>query len=91
MGVEVHANIIDNLLHYGEPARTFLTRGLREEGTDLGLILLFGLGLGYCCHRLRPLYATLLTLGTLTAFAALAPGNGLLLRETLKVRPDQTC
>jgi adenylate cyclase len=70
MGVEVHANIIDNLLHYGEPARTFLTRGLREEGTDLGLILLFGLGLGYWCHRLRPLYATLLTLGTLTAFAA---------------------
>ncbi len=70
MGVEVHANIIDNLLHYGEPSRTFLTRGLREEGTDLGLILLFGLGLGYFCHRLRPLYATLLTLVTLTAFTA---------------------
>jgi adenylate cyclase len=70
MGVEVHANIIDNLLHYGEPARTFLARGLREEGTDLGLILLFGLGLGYWCHRLRPLYATLLTIGTLTAFTS---------------------
>jgi len=70
MGVEVHANIIDNLLHYGEPARTFLTRGLREEGTDLALILLFGLGLGYFCHRLRPLYATLLTLVTLTVFTS---------------------
>ena len=70
MGVEVHANIIDDLLHYDEPARTFLVRGIREEGTDLGFILLFGLGLGYWCHRLRPLYATLLTLGTLTGFTA---------------------
>ena len=68
MGVEVHANIIDNLLHYGEPARTFLTRGLREEGTDLGFILLFGLGLGYWCHRVRPLYATLIAALALAGF-----------------------
>ena len=70
MGVEVHANIIDNLLHYGEPATTFLVRGIREEGIDLGFILLFGLGLGYWCHRLRPLYATLIALATLVAFTA---------------------
>jgi adenylate cyclase len=68
MGVEVHANIIDNLLHYGEPARTFLTRGIREEGIDLGFILLFGLGVGYLCHRLRPLYATITVVITLMAF-----------------------
>ena len=30
MGVEVHANIIDNLLHSAEPHRTFLVRGARE-------------------------------------------------------------
>ena len=35
MGVEVHANIIDNLLHSGEPGRTFLTRGIREELIDV--------------------------------------------------------
>jgi adenylate cyclase len=70
MGVEVHANIIDNLLHYGEPARTFLTRGLREEGVDLGFILLFGLGIGFLCHHLRPLYATLSVVLTLAAFTA---------------------
>ncbi len=68
MGVEVHANIIDNLLHYGEPSRTFLTRGIREEGIDLGFILLFGLVLGYLCHRLRPLYATLTVVITLAGF-----------------------
>lgn len=68
MGVEVHANIIDNLLHYGEPARTFLTRGIREEGIDLGFILFFGLGIGYLCHRLRPLYATLTVVIALAAF-----------------------
>ena len=70
MGVEVHANIIDNLLHYGEPARTFLTRGIREEGIDLGFILFFGLGIGYLCHRLRPLYATLTVVIALAAFTA---------------------
>jgi len=31
MGVEVHANIIDNLLHSKEKGRTFLTRGFNEE------------------------------------------------------------
>ena len=41
MGVEVHANIIDNLLHSEEKGRSFLTRGFREEITDLGFILLF--------------------------------------------------
>jgi adenylate cyclase len=72
MGVEVHANIIDNLLHYGEPARTFLIRGIREEGIDLGFILFFGLGIGYLCHRLRPLYATLTVVLTLSGFTAFA-------------------
>ena len=46
MGVEVHANILDNLLHSAEPHRTFLVRTSREELADIGFIILFGLGLG---------------------------------------------
>ena len=40
-GVEVHANLIDNILN-GQ----FLTRGTKEGITDLAFILLFGLPLG---------------------------------------------
>ena len=42
MGVEVHANILDNLLHSSEPHRTFLVRGFREEMVDMAFIILFG-------------------------------------------------
>jgi len=59
MGVEIHANILDNLLHVDEPARSFLRRGNREEMADLGVILLFGLGLGWWFGRTRPALATL--------------------------------
>jgi adenylate cyclase len=59
MGVEVHANILDNLLHSGEKGRGFLTRGAREEMTDIGFIFLFGIGLAWWFGRVRPLYSTL--------------------------------
>jgi adenylate cyclase len=59
MGVEIHANIIDNLLHVDEPGRSFLRRGNREEMTDLVVLLLFGLGLGWWFGRTRPALATL--------------------------------
>ncbi len=58
MGVEIHANIIDNLLHVDEPDRTFLTRSNREEMLDLAAILLFGLVLGVWFGRTRPVLAT---------------------------------
>jgi len=58
MGVEVHANVIDNLLHSNEPHRTFLIRGFREELVDIGFIILFGAGLGLWFGRCRPLVAT---------------------------------
>ena len=58
MGVEVHANILDNLLHSNEPHRTFLVRGFREEMVDIGFIVLFGAGLGVWFGRCRPLVAT---------------------------------
>jgi adenylate cyclase len=68
MGVEIHANILDNLLHSAEPARTFLIRGFNEEIVDIALIIFFGIGLGLWCGRTRPLTATLTTLLALTAF-----------------------
>ena len=69
MGVEIHANIIDNLLHSAEPHRTFLVRGFREEMVDLGFIILFGGVLGVWLGRSRPASATAVTLIVLALFA----------------------
>ncbi len=69
MGVEVHANIIDNLLHSDEKGRSFLTRGLNEEMIDIGFILLFGLVFGFWFSRIKPLYSTISLFLTLGAFA----------------------
>ena len=68
MGVEIHANVLDNLLHSGEPGRTFLIRGFSEEIVDIALIVFFGIGLGLWCGRTRPLTATLTTLAALAVF-----------------------
>jgi len=68
MGVEVHANIIDNLLHSGEQGRSFLTRGAREEMIDVAFILVFGLGLGLWFGRVPPLYSTISVLLALGSF-----------------------
>ncbi len=68
MGVEVHANIIDNVLHSGEKGRGFLQRGLNEEMIDVGVILIFGIGFGLLFGRVQPLYSTLLLLAGLAAF-----------------------
>ena len=69
MGVEVHANIIDNLLHSGETGRSFLTRGFREEATDAGFILLFGAVFGFWFSRVKPLYSTLSLVVVLAVFS----------------------
>ncbi len=68
MGVEVHANILDNLFHSAEPQRTFLIRGFHEEIVDIAFIIFFGLGLGLWFGRSRPLIATLMALVVLGAF-----------------------
>jgi adenylate cyclase len=70
MGVEVHANIIDNLLHSEVPGRTFLKRGYNEEMVDLGFILLFGLLFGFWFSRVTPLYSTISVVLALAGFAA---------------------
>lgn len=69
MGVEVHANIIDNVLHSGEKGRGFLQRGLDEEMIDVGIILIFGIAFGLLFGRVQPFYSTLSLLLTLAAFA----------------------
>jgi adenylate cyclase len=70
MGVEVHANILDNLLHSAEPRRTFLIRGVNEEIVDIAFIVFFALGLGLWFGHSRPLVATLTALAALGAFLA---------------------
>lgn len=74
MGVEIHANIVDNLLHNGERGRGFLTRGYNEEMIDLGFLLAFGLGMGVLFGRIKPLYSTLSLLLALAGFGTAVYG-----------------
>ena len=48
-GVEVHANVIDNMLH-----DNFLVRGAKQELLDISLILFFGLPLGIWMALVTP-------------------------------------
>ena len=48
-GLEVHANVIDNMLNNG-----FLIRGVNQELIDLGFILLFGVPLGMALAMVSP-------------------------------------
>jgi len=68
MGVEIHANVIDNLLHNDEAGRGFLSRGFKEEMIDIFFILLFGVGMGFAFSRLKPLYSTFSVVVTLVLF-----------------------
>ncbi|HTT17370.1 MAG TPA: adenylate/guanylate cyclase domain-containing protein [Candidatus Sulfotelmatobacter sp.] len=68
MGVEVHANIIDNILHNEEKGRGFLQRTNYQEMADVGFILLFGIGFGLLFSRVTPLYSTILVLLTLAGY-----------------------
>ena len=72
MGVEIHANVIDNILHNGERGRGFLTRALQEEMIDLGFILAFGLGLGYLFSRAKPITSTAAVVVALAVFGLVA-------------------
>lgn len=72
MGVEVHANIIDNLLHSGEKGRSFLIRGPDEKLIDIAFIVFFGIGFGFLFSRLTPLYSTVSMLAALAFYSAFA-------------------
>lgn len=69
MGVELHANVMDNILHDSEPGRGFIRRGFLGEIIDLSFILSFGLVLGYAFSRTKPLSATITAIVALMAFA----------------------
>lgn len=68
VGAELHANTIDNLLHSGEPGRSFLRRGLTQEIVDLAFILALGLGMGVVFARARPLFSALSAILALLIF-----------------------
>jgi len=69
MGVEIHANIIDNLLHSNEKGRGFLIRGDEEWFIDIAFILVFGIGFGLLFSRLSPLYSTISMLAALAFYS----------------------
>jgi adenylate cyclase len=68
MGVEIHANVIDNLLHNEEIGRGFLSRGIREEMIDIAFIAFFGVGMGIVFAKLKPLYSTISLMCVLVLF-----------------------
>ena len=69
MGVEIHANIIDNILHSGERGRSYLVRGSEQQMIDLIVILVLGLGMAYAFSHMRPLLSMEAALLALCAFA----------------------
>jgi len=69
MGVEIHANIIDNILHSGERGRSYLIRGEEQQMIDLLVIVLLGLGMAYVFSRIPPLLAMQAALLALCVFA----------------------
>jgi adenylate cyclase len=79
-GVEIHANIVDNILN-----QRFLERETREFLFDVGFILLFGLPVGLWLATARPAFmpATLFLWIPFGAFAQYAFNRGWLLNATL--------
>jgi adenylate cyclase len=70
MGVEIHANVIDNMLHHSETGRGFLARDKRQEAIDIAFIVLFGVGMGWVFGRFKPLMCTIYFVVVLALFAA---------------------
>ncbi|HEX9112727.1 MAG TPA: adenylate/guanylate cyclase domain-containing protein, partial [Nitrospirota bacterium] len=63
-GVEIHANVIDNILK-----NDAISRPQWISLFDVGAILLIGIVLSAVMNRLKPIVATLFTLGLLAAYA----------------------
>jgi len=66
-GFEKNATVIDNIIH-----RQFLKKGVWAGPLDVGIILLFGLTLGYVLPRVRALPGTGIAASALLGYAALA-------------------
>ena len=65
-GIEIHANVLDNLLH-----DNFLRRGFSEEITDLWLLLFCGFVMGIVFVLQRPLVSSLLYAAALLGLLSL--------------------
>ena len=61
-GVEIHANVLDNILH-----DNFLKRGFNEEMTDLLVLLFCGVVMGFLFVVTRPAVSAVLYAGSLAA------------------------
>ena len=79
-GVEIHANVIDDILH-----QTFLRRGAKEAVWDLAFILFFGIPLGIWMALVAPRWMGfgILLLGVLVAVDYFAFLKGLWLNFTI--------
>jgi adenylate cyclase len=62
-GVEIHANVIDNILH-----QNFLKHSIWTKGLDVLSIICFGLIMGLAVPRLKAVQGILLCLGLLVVF-----------------------
>ena len=62
-GVEIHATVIDNILH-----QNFLQHSAWTSFLDVCNIILFGFIMGIAVHRLRAVQGILLALGLMVAF-----------------------
>ena len=71
MGVEINANVADNILHTDEPNRTFVHRGFIQELIDVCFIVFFGLAMSWVFSNLKPLNATASMVVALTIFLAI--------------------
>jgi len=71
MGVELHANVLDNMLNNDVAGRGFLKRGFYEEMTDMVFILVFGLGMGFLFASLKPLKSTASMIAALIAYVGI--------------------
>jgi adenylate cyclase len=72
MGVEIHANVADNILNSNIRGHGFLSRGFREEMIDIAVILLFGLGGGMLFAKTPPFRAAIAVVAILAGFGAVA-------------------
>ncbi|MBV9088129.1 MAG: adenylate/guanylate cyclase domain-containing protein, partial [Acidobacteriaceae bacterium] len=72
MGVEIHANLVDNILHSGERGRSYLIRGAEQQTIDLVVIIVLGMGMAYGFSHMRPLLSMQAALLALCAFAGFA-------------------
>ncbi len=69
MGVEIHANVVDNMLHNDEKGRGFLSRGTNEEMIDIVFILIFGVGMGIVFAKFKPMLSAASVILALAIFA----------------------